>query len=141
MLMLKVLAFMVVNLVTISTVMMLNRWLFVTKDDIKGLPCFQMKNGKEFLLTDSVGFIQKLPTTMIDKASDPLKIKLEAEKRKDAVCISAINGNGLDEFCSAVQEKLKVVDVNFFSVLQNSCFCWFIFHMCCVAWKLCKLGI
>ncbi|CAL5348475.1 unnamed protein product [Camellia sinensis] len=106
-------------------------WLFVTKDDIKGLPCFQeknkilcgnyakqcykkvefgvdqMKNGKEFLLTDTVGYIQKLPTTLIDKASDPLKIKLEVEKRKDTVCISAINGDGLDEFCSAVQEKLK----------------------------------
>ncbi|CAL5348474.1 unnamed protein product [Camellia sinensis] len=52
-----------------------------------------MKNEKEFLLTDTIGFIQKLSTTMIDKASDPLKIKLEAEKRKDAVCISAINGN------------------------------------------------
>ncbi|KAL7261871.1 hypothetical protein ACSBR1_000295 [Camellia fascicularis] len=122
----------------------------------------QMKNGKEFLLTDTVGFIQKLPTTLVaafratleeisessllvhvvdishplaeqqidavdkvlseldvgsipklmvwnkvDKASDPLKIKLEAEKREDTVCISAINGDGLDEFCSAVQEKLK----------------------------------
>ncbi|KAL7194617.1 hypothetical protein ACSBR1_034945 [Camellia fascicularis] len=156
----------------------------------------KMKNGKEFLLTDTVGFIQKLPTTLvaafratleeisessllvhmvdishplaeqhidavdkvlseldvasipklmvwnkIDKAIDPLKIKLEAEKREDTVCISAINGDGLDEFCCAVQEKLKVVDVNFFSVLQNSCFCWFVFDMCCVVWKLCKSGI
>ncbi|CAL5356387.1 unnamed protein product [Camellia sinensis] len=122
----------------------------------------QMKNGKQFLLTDTVGFIQKLPTTLVaafratleeisessllvhvvdishplaeqqidtmdkvlseldvasipklmvwnkvDKASDPLKIKLEAEKREDTVCISAIIGDGLDEFCSAVQEKLK----------------------------------
>ncbi|KAI8015966.1 GTPase HflX [Camellia lanceoleosa] len=122
----------------------------------------QMKNGKEFLLTDTVGFIQKLPTTLVaafratleeisessllvhvvdishplaeqqidavdkvlseldvasipklmvwnkvDKAGDPLKIKFEAEKREDTVCISAINGDGLDEFCSAVQEKLK----------------------------------
>ncbi|CAL5433604.1 unnamed protein product [Camellia sinensis] len=147
----------------------------------------QMKNGKEFLLTDTVGFIQKLPTTLVaafratleeisessllvhvvdishplaeqqidtmdkvlseldvasipklmvwnkvldyghsiscvigkpqdyfyiylqqvDKASDPIKIKLEAEKREDTVCISAIIGDGLDEFCSAVQEKLK----------------------------------
>lgn len=24
-----------------------------------------MKNGKEFLLTDTVGFIQKLPTTLV----------------------------------------------------------------------------
>ncbi|GFZ10358.1 GTP-binding protein, HflX [Actinidia rufa] len=125
----------------------------------------QMKNGKEFLLTDTVGFIQKLPTTLVaafratleeiaessllvhvvdirydshplaeqqidavdkvlaeldvssipkltvwnkvDKASDPLKIKLEAQKREDTVCISALSGGGLDEFCNAVQEKLK----------------------------------
>lgn len=26
-----------------------------------------MKNGKEFLLTDTVGFIQKLPTTLVRK--------------------------------------------------------------------------
>ena len=25
----------------------------------------QMKNGNEFLLTDTVGFIQKLPTTLV----------------------------------------------------------------------------
>ncbi|KAE8057169.1 hypothetical protein FH972_013881 [Carpinus fangiana] len=122
----------------------------------------QMKNGKEFLLTDTVGFIQKLPTTLVaafratleeisesslmvhvvdishplaeqqieavekvlseldvssisklmvwnkvDKAKDPQKIKLEAEKREDVVCISALNGEGLHEFCDAVQEKLK----------------------------------
>ncbi|XP_058725335.1 uncharacterized protein LOC131596629 [Vicia villosa] len=122
----------------------------------------QMKNGKEFLLTDTVGFIQKLPTTLvaafratleeisessllvhvvdishplveqqinavdkvlseldvssiprlmvwnkIDKASDPQKIRLEAEKRDDVVCISALSGDGLQEFCNAVQEKLK----------------------------------
>ncbi|KAK2398206.1 GTP-binding protein OBGC, chloroplastic [Trifolium repens] len=122
----------------------------------------QMKNGKEFLLTDTVGFIQKLPTTLvaafratleeisessllvhvidishplaeqqinavdkvlseldvssiprlivwnkIDKASDPQKIRLEAEKRDDVVCISALSGEGVQEFCNAVQEKLK----------------------------------
>lgn len=122
----------------------------------------QMKNGKEFLLTDTVGFIQKLPTTLvaafratleeisessllvhvidishplaeqqinavdkvlseldvssiprlivwnkIDKASDPQKIRLEAEKRDDVVCISALSGDGVQEFCNAVQEKLK----------------------------------
>ncbi|XP_044474918.1 GTPase HflX [Mangifera indica] len=122
----------------------------------------QMKNGKEFLLTDTVGFIQKLPTTLVaafratleeisessllvhvvdishplaqqqihavdkvlseldvssipklmvwnkvDRVSDPQKIKLEAEKMKDVVCISALSGSGLDEFCNAVQEKLK----------------------------------
>ncbi|KAG7966687.1 hypothetical protein I3843_08G061800 [Carya illinoinensis] len=122
----------------------------------------QMKNGKEFLLTDTVGFIQKLPTTLVaafratleeisessllvhvvdishplaeqqieavekvlseldvssipklmvwnkvDKVSDPQKIKSEAEKREDVICISAFNGEGLHEFCDAVQEKLK----------------------------------
>ncbi|KAM7273347.1 hypothetical protein ACFE04_028011 [Oxalis oulophora] len=122
----------------------------------------QMKNGKEFLLTDTVGFIQKLPTTLVaafratleeisesallvhvvdishplaelqieavdnvlseldvqsipkliiwnkfDKVSDPEKLRSEAQKREDVVCISALSGDGLDEFCNAVQEKLK----------------------------------
>ncbi|GAV90511.1 MMR_HSR1 domain-containing protein/GTP-bdg_N domain-containing protein [Cephalotus follicularis] len=122
----------------------------------------QTKNGKEFLLTDTVGFIQKLPTTLVaafratleeisessllvhvvdishplaeqqidavekvlselevstipklivwnkvDKVSDPQKLKLEAEKREDVVCISARSGDGLQEFCHLVQEKLK----------------------------------
>ncbi|XP_058086924.1 uncharacterized protein LOC131233997 isoform X3 [Magnolia sinica] len=134
----------------------------------------QINNGKEFLLTDTVGFIQKLPTTLVaafratleeisessllvhvvdishplaqqqldavdkvlseldvasipklmvwnkvghriiahsllqvDKASDPHKIKMEAEKRGDIVCMSALNGDGLQDFCNAVQEKLK----------------------------------
>ncbi|KAK8988998.1 hypothetical protein V6N11_030368 [Hibiscus sabdariffa] len=110
----------------------------------------QMKNGSEFLLTDTVGFIQKLPTTLVaafratleeisessllvhvvdishplaelqidavekvlaelcvDRVSDPQKIKLEAERREDVVCISALTGEGLQEFCNAVQEKLN----------------------------------
>lgn len=122
----------------------------------------QMKNGNEFLLTDTVGFIQKLPTTLVaafratleeisessllvhvvdishplaeqqieavervlseldvssipklmvwnkvDRVSDPAKTKLEAEKRPDVACISALNGVGLQDFCMAVQEKLK----------------------------------
>lgn len=122
----------------------------------------QMKNGKEFLLTDTVGFIQKLPTTLvaafratleeisessllvhvidishplaeqqinavdkvlseldvssipklmvwnkIDRASDPQKIRLEAGKRDDVVCISALSGDGIQDFCNAVQDKLK----------------------------------
>ncbi|WOL18352.1 hypothetical protein Cni_G27146 [Canna indica] len=121
----------------------------------------QMKNGKEFLLTDTVGFIQKLPTTLvaafratleeisessllvhvvdishplasqqidavdkvlqeldvasipklivwnkIDKADDPERLKYEA-KQIGALCISAMTGDGLEQFCSAVQEKLK----------------------------------
>ncbi|XXG65494.1 hypothetical protein AAC387_Pa05g3178 [Persea americana] len=122
----------------------------------------QMNNGKEFLLTDTVGFIQKLPTTLVaafratleeiaeslllvhvvdishplaqqqidavdkvlseldvgsipklmvwnkvDRVSDPQKMRREAEKIGDIVCISAITGDGLQEFCNAVQEKLK----------------------------------
>ncbi|GKV46953.1 hypothetical protein SLEP1_g53910 [Rubroshorea leprosula] len=122
----------------------------------------QMKNGSEFLLTDTVGFIQKLPTTLvaafsatleeiaessllvhvvdishplaeeqidavekvlseldvssipklmvwnkIDRVSDAQRIKLEAKKSEDVVCISALTGDGLQEFCHAVQEKLK----------------------------------
>ncbi|XP_076894258.1 uncharacterized protein LOC143546478 isoform X1 [Bidens hawaiensis] len=122
----------------------------------------QMKNGKEFLLTDTVGFIQKLPTTLVaafratleeiaessllvhvidishplaeqqieavekvlseldassipklmvwnkvDKASNPKELKLKAKDLEDTICISALTGSGLDEFCSAVQEKLK----------------------------------
>ncbi|KAK1407465.1 hypothetical protein QVD17_39081 [Tagetes erecta] len=122
----------------------------------------QMKNGKEFLLTDTVGFIQKLPTTLVaafratleeisessllvhvidishplaeqqieavekvlseldassipklmvwnkvDKASNPEELKLKAKDLEDTICISALKGSGLDEFCNAVQEKLK----------------------------------
>ncbi|KAG6493625.1 hypothetical protein ZIOFF_048618 [Zingiber officinale] len=42
----------------------------------------------------------------IDKTSGPDTLKSEAEKI-GAVCISAINGDGLEQFCSAVQAKLK----------------------------------
>jgi len=44
----------------------------------------------------------------VDKVSDPHKLRLEAEKRDDVVCISAISGDGLQEFCNAVQDRLKV---------------------------------
>ncbi|KAL7169245.1 hypothetical protein ACSBR2_034313 [Camellia fascicularis] len=148
----------------------------------------KMKNGKEFLLTDTVGFIQKLPTTLvaafratleeisessllvhvvdishplaeqqidavdkvlseldvasipklmvwnkIDKAIDPLKIKFEAEKREDTVCISAINGDGLDEFCCAVQEKLKEFDAGFIPMIGKTVFAM---HMYCFWYML-----
>lgn len=120
-----------------------------------------MNNEKEFLLTDTVGFIQKLPTMLVaafratleeisessllvhvvdishplaqqqtdavdnvlqeldvasiprlvvwnkvDKTDDPLRVKMEAE-RKGGICISAINGEGLEQFCDAVQAKLR----------------------------------
>lgn len=121
----------------------------------------QMKNGSEFLLTDTVGFIQKLPTMLvaafratleeisessllvhvvdishplanqqidavdkvlteldvasipklvvwnkIDKADDPERLQSEAEQI-GAICISAISGDGLEQFSSTVQAKLK----------------------------------
>lgn len=44
----------------------------------------------------------------VDKVRDPQMVKLEAQKREDVVCLSALSGDGLDEFCCAVQEKLKV---------------------------------
>lgn len=47
----------------------------------------------------------------VDKASDPLRTKFEAEKREDTICISALSGDGLDEFCNAVQDKLKVLNL------------------------------
>ncbi|KAF7053637.1 hypothetical protein CFC21_061509 [Triticum aestivum] len=120
-----------------------------------------MKSGTEFLLTDTVGFIQKLPTMLvaafratleeisessiivhlvdishalaqqqigavdkvlkeldidsvpklvvwnkIDNANNPLRVKEEAEKQ-GIICISAMNGDGLEEFCNAIQAKLK----------------------------------
>uniref|UniRef100_A0A2P2K639 GTPase HflX n=2 Tax=Rhizophora mucronata TaxID=61149 RepID=A0A2P2K639_RHIMU len=122
----------------------------------------QMRNGGEFLLTDTVGFIQKLPTTLVaafratleeisessllvhvvdishplaelqidavdkvlseldvqsipklmvwnkvDKVCDPQKLKLEPARRQDVVCISALTGNGVEEFSNAVWEKLR----------------------------------
>ncbi|CAO2146803.1 unnamed protein product [Urochloa humidicola] len=120
-----------------------------------------MKNGTEFLLTDTVGFIQKLPTMLvaafratleeisessvivhlvdishplaqqqidavdrvlkeldvesipklvvwnkIDNTDEPFRVKEEAMKQ-GIICISAMNGDGLEEFCNAIQAKLK----------------------------------
>lgn len=47
--------------------------------------------------------------SQVDNAKYPEKIKSEAEKNEDIVCISALTGDGLDDFCYAVQEKLKVL--------------------------------
>ncbi|KAM6544333.1 hypothetical protein CsatB_008780 [Cannabis sativa] len=50
------------------------------------------------------------PTTrrvQVDKVANPEKLKLEAQKRGDIVCVSALNGEGLLEFCNAVQDRLK----------------------------------
>jgi GTP-binding protein HflX len=43
----------------------------------------------------------------IDNTDDTLRVKEEAEKQ-GIICISAINGDGLEEFCNAIQAKLKV---------------------------------
>ncbi|GER32035.1 GTP-binding protein [Striga asiatica] len=43
----------------------------------------------------------------VDNARDPEKIRSEAKKTADVVCISALTGEGLDDFCNAVQEKLR----------------------------------
>lgn len=40
--------------------------------------------------------------------SEPEKIMSEARSRGNAVCLSALNGDGLDDFCNAIREKLKV---------------------------------
>eukprot|EP00252_Welwitschia_mirabilis_P002883 TRINITY_DN128_c0_g1_i10.p1 TRINITY_DN128_c0_g1~~TRINITY_DN128_c0_g1_i10.p1 ORF type:complete len:460 (-),score=98.75 TRINITY_DN128_c0_g1_i10:369-1748(-) len=124
----------------------------------------ELRNGKECLLTDTVGFIQKLPTQLVaafratleevsdssllvhvvdishplgqqqaeivrqvlqeldtehipmltlwnkvDQADDRERIIREAEHRSDTICISALNGDGLEEFCFAVEQKLKVM--------------------------------
>ncbi|CAE6246512.1 unnamed protein product [Arabidopsis arenosa] len=147
------------NQLTGANVLAENR-LFATLDPTTRR--VQMQNGKEFLLTDTVGFIQKLPTTLVaafratleeiaessllvhvvdishplaeqqieavekvmseldvssipklvvwnkvDRVDDPQKVKLEAEKSGDTICISALTGEGLDDFCNAVHEKLK----------------------------------
>ncbi|CAI9116812.1 OLC1v1018070C1 [Oldenlandia corymbosa var. corymbosa] len=147
------------NQLTGSTVLAEDK-LFATLDPTTRR--VQMKNGKEFLLTDTVGFIQKLPTTLVaafratleeisessllvhvvdishplaqqqieaveqvlselnvesiprlmvwnkvDKAEHPKNVKLEAKKRDDVICLSALTGEGVDDFCNAVQEKLK----------------------------------
>ncbi|GKB04591.1 hypothetical protein Tco_0832734, partial [Tanacetum coccineum] len=49
----------------------------------------------------------KLQSSPVDKATNPEELKLKANNLEDTICISALNGCGLDEFCNAVQEKLK----------------------------------
>jgi GTP-binding protein HflX len=43
----------------------------------------------------------------IDNTDEPLRVKEEAEDQ-GIICISAMNGDGLEEFCNAIQAKLKV---------------------------------
>ncbi|CAM6123323.1 unnamed protein product [Calypogeia fissa] len=122
----------------------------------------ELPNGKECLFTDTVGFIQKLPTQLvaafratleeitdsslllhmvdvshpmatqqieavnkvlaeldvrhipvltvwnkIDKAKDPELLREEAAQRDDVVCISALTGDGMDDFYHAVEQRIK----------------------------------
>eukprot|EP01018_Ginkgo_biloba_P004196 Gb_27515 [translate_table: standard] len=122
----------------------------------------ELPNGKECLITDTVGFIQKLPTQLVaafratleeindssllvhvvdishplarqqteavhkvlaeldvehipqltlwnkvDKARDPCRVIKEAESKGDIICISALNGDGLQDFCIAIEQKIK----------------------------------
>lgn len=55
----------------------------------------------------------------VDNTDDPLRVKTEA-KRKGAICISAINGEGLEQFCDAVQAELRVSIRSYFKPLVNS---------------------
>ncbi|XP_061971705.1 uncharacterized protein LOC133694236, partial [Populus nigra] len=43
----------------------------------------------------------------LDRVSDVKKLKMEAERKQDVVCVSAMNGDGLQELCNSVREKLK----------------------------------
>lgn len=59
---------------------------------------------------------QFISSCQVDKVSDPEKIKAEAERRGNVVCLSALNGDGLDDFCNAIQENLKVGSIPYYSV-------------------------
>lgn len=43
----------------------------------------------------------------VDNTDEPLRVKEEAQKQ-GIICISAMNGDGLEEFCNAIQAKMKV---------------------------------
>ncbi|GKB87369.1 hypothetical protein Tco_0959641 [Tanacetum coccineum] len=62
--------------------------------------------GSPIPIGDEDGDVNRFPDGDGDGYGD------EAEKRgwdEDMICISALNGCGLDEFCNAVHEKLKVL--------------------------------
>lgn len=42
----------------------------------------------------------------VDNTEDPCEVRREAEK-SGAICISAMTGDGLEQFCDAVQSKLR----------------------------------
>lgn len=121
-----------------------------------------LPSGKDCLVTDTVGFIQKLPTQLvaafratleeisqaslllhvvdishpmveqqtqavenvlqeldvghipvlsvwnkIDKSANPRALRRLAERRGDTVCISALSGEGMDDFYEAMEDMIK----------------------------------
>ena len=76
--------------------------LFSTLDPVtRKIP---LKNGKEILLTDTVGFIQKLPTTLVAAFRATLE---EAEEADLLVHVSDISHPNRYEHCYAVNEVLE----------------------------------
>ncbi|KAF9590864.1 hypothetical protein IFM89_039143 [Coptis chinensis] len=54
------------------------------------------------VLADDRLFATLDPTTIrvqVDKASDPDKLKVKANEREDVICVSALTGDGLQDFC------------------------------------------
>lgn len=43
----------------------------------------------------------------IDKAKDPELLLAEAAERDDVVCISALTGEGMDDFYDVVEQRIK----------------------------------
>eukprot|EP00898_Chlorokybus_atmophyticus_P009207 jgi/Chlat1/9288/Chrsp99S08547 len=135
----------------------------------------ELDDGKEVLLTDTVGFIQKLPTQLvaafratleeiaeaslllhvvdishplaaqqaaavervladldvstipsiivwnkIDRVSDTASLRRLAHIRRDAVCISARTGAGIDELQLAISEKMRALLVRVEAVVPYS---------------------
>ena len=75
--------------------------LFSTLDPITRK--IQLKDGKDVLLTDTVGFIQKLPTSLIAAFRATLE---EAEEADLLVHVTDISHPNRSEHCHAVNEVL-----------------------------------
>lgn len=76
--------------------------LFSTLDPVTRK--IRLNNGKEILLTDTVGFIQKLPTTLVAAFRATLE---EAEEADLLVHVSDISHPNRYEHCYAVNEVLE----------------------------------
>ncbi|PNX72023.1 GTPase HflX-like protein, partial [Trifolium pratense] len=69
----------------------------------------QMKNGKEFLLTDTVGFIQKLPTTLVAAFRATLE---EISESSLLVHVIDISHPLAEQQINAVDKVLSELDVS-----------------------------